>query len=406
MWGDVLYREMARLSAPGASVASFTAAGAVRRGLAAAGFAVEKRGGYGRKRDMTVGHFTGAGANPPISPPARVAVIGAGLAGASAAWHLKRAGCAVTVYERAGAASGASGNDAGLINPKLTARESPHSRYYTSAYSYALGMLADRADAVAARCGTLHLEMDDDKARRFAAYRANLGWEDAHMRYLDAGAASDAAGVSVATPGLFYPDALAAHPREIVRTLLDGVDLRAQDIDAPARVEADVVVLAAGADIARFCDLPIGRVRGQVSRVMPGPDSARVRAALCYGGYFSPVLADGMHVCGATFQPWDDDISVREADHARNIAQALTAIPALGDGMRVAGGRTGFRAASKDRFPVVGAHNGVYLSAAHGSHGMISGLIAGAVLAAHLCGGPMPVARDALAALDPGRFLA
>ncbi|WP_412508529.1 MnmC family methyltransferase, partial [Roseovarius sp. SYSU LYC5161] len=40
-------------TAPGGTAATYTAAGFVRRGLAAAGFDVARRPGYGRKRHMT-----------------------------------------------------------------------------------------------------------------------------------------------------------------------------------------------------------------------------------------------------------------------------------------------------------------------------------------------------------------
>lgn len=61
MWSGTVFANMARLSAPGASLATFTAAGFVRRGLAAAGFEVKKARGYGAKRDMTVGRHAGGG---------------------------------------------------------------------------------------------------------------------------------------------------------------------------------------------------------------------------------------------------------------------------------------------------------------------------------------------------------
>ncbi len=57
MWSETVFREMARMSAPGASFATFTAAGFVRRGLEAAGFTVRKARGYGRKREMLVGTY-------------------------------------------------------------------------------------------------------------------------------------------------------------------------------------------------------------------------------------------------------------------------------------------------------------------------------------------------------------
>ncbi len=53
LWGDALLAEVARRTAPGGTAATYTAAGIVRRGLAAAGFEVLRRPGYGRKRHMT-----------------------------------------------------------------------------------------------------------------------------------------------------------------------------------------------------------------------------------------------------------------------------------------------------------------------------------------------------------------
>ena len=58
MWQTALFEQMARLSHSKTSFATFTSAGAVRRGLAAAGFVVNKRAGFGKKREMIFGHFT------------------------------------------------------------------------------------------------------------------------------------------------------------------------------------------------------------------------------------------------------------------------------------------------------------------------------------------------------------
>ncbi|MBI1418700.1 MAG: tRNA (5-methylaminomethyl-2-thiouridine)(34)-methyltransferase MnmD [Limimaricola sp.] len=53
MWGEGLMAEVARHTAPGGTAATYTAAGHVRRALAAAGFDVARAPGYGRKRHMT-----------------------------------------------------------------------------------------------------------------------------------------------------------------------------------------------------------------------------------------------------------------------------------------------------------------------------------------------------------------
>ncbi len=60
MWSEHLFKQMARLSKPEISTFStFTSAGHVRRGLLAAGFEVQKRPGFGKKREMIYGSFRG-----------------------------------------------------------------------------------------------------------------------------------------------------------------------------------------------------------------------------------------------------------------------------------------------------------------------------------------------------------
>ncbi|MCT8159182.1 tRNA (5-methylaminomethyl-2-thiouridine)(34)-methyltransferase MnmD [Pseudoruegeria sp. SHC-113] len=62
LWEEALMREVARHTAPGGSAATYTAAGFVRRGLAEAGFTVERIPGHGRKRHMTKATLTGPAA--------------------------------------------------------------------------------------------------------------------------------------------------------------------------------------------------------------------------------------------------------------------------------------------------------------------------------------------------------
>lgn len=57
LWSDGLMAEVARHTDPGGSFATYTAAGHVRRALAAAGFTVERRPGFAGKRHMSVGRM-------------------------------------------------------------------------------------------------------------------------------------------------------------------------------------------------------------------------------------------------------------------------------------------------------------------------------------------------------------
>ncbi len=59
MWSETVFSQMARCSATETSFSTFTAAGFVKRGLQSAGFDVQKRNGYGRKRESLYGIFKG-----------------------------------------------------------------------------------------------------------------------------------------------------------------------------------------------------------------------------------------------------------------------------------------------------------------------------------------------------------
>ena len=57
MWSNEVFTHIARLSKTSTTFATFTSAGAVRRGLQAVGFNVQKHAGFGKKREMLSGVF-------------------------------------------------------------------------------------------------------------------------------------------------------------------------------------------------------------------------------------------------------------------------------------------------------------------------------------------------------------
>lgn len=61
LWNEALMAEVASHTNPDGTFATYTAAGFVRRGLQAAGFAVERLKGHGHKRHMTAGRLTDRG---------------------------------------------------------------------------------------------------------------------------------------------------------------------------------------------------------------------------------------------------------------------------------------------------------------------------------------------------------
>ncbi len=61
LWSPELCRSLARLAAPGATLATWSVAGKVRRALSGAGFEVAKRPGFAGKRQMLAGRYRPAG---------------------------------------------------------------------------------------------------------------------------------------------------------------------------------------------------------------------------------------------------------------------------------------------------------------------------------------------------------
>ena len=148
MSNEVLQGVAAR-SAPGARAATFTVAGQVRRGLSAAGFEVRRAPGHGRKRERLEAIFPGQGLDP--ADPGRVAVIGAGIAGASVVRALRRLGVEPVHFEAETPGAGASGNPAGLVTPRLDAGLGPIARLAAQAYLRALDVFPEVPGAVLAR---------------------------------------------------------------------------------------------------------------------------------------------------------------------------------------------------------------------------------------------------------------
>ncbi len=402
MWTDKVLGAMAALSHAGTTFATFTAAGFVKRGLQSAGFTVEKKRGFGPKRDMLAGVFQGEGNRPPIKSrqSGAVTIYGAGLAGCAAAYVLRGYGFDPVLYDPQGIASGASGNDIGIINPRLSSFRTPESNFYTAGYAQTIRAFPFLKAVEYGPCGSLHLITDAERAKKFTRAAENWGWHSDHMRLVEAGEASEIAGVSVSHAALFLPGGAHVSPKALCAAYAKDIPVINREADM---LKGAPVIFASGADIVtRFPDMPLHTVRGQVTFAKANAESQKMRANICYGGYIAPVVG-GLHAVGATFQKWLHNSALRGEDDVDNLAKLAAVLPALGN-LEIAGSRASLRVASKDRFPVAGAVPGGYISAAHGSHGLLSSLLCAHILADHIRGGPCTIGKASLETLSPARF--
>jgi len=424
MWSPEIARELARLAAPGATCATWTVAGSVRNALAQAGFAVEKREGFARKREMLAGSFSGR-ARDAVAPDRRVAIVGAGIAGTSCAERLAARGWAVTLVERrAVPAQEASGNPAGLLRPLINLEDGANARLSRAALGYALRGLSALKGATWRQSGVLQLARDAEQAERFEKIVAAHGFPAEFVRCVDAREAARIAGRAVRGPGWWMPAAGWVAPESLCVSDLRGDRIERRFSSEALRLaptsggwcvegangvllaEAPVVILANAARAGALAPgLPLEAVRGQVSLLADAP--GRTLAV--------PVCGDGMVVplergfcIGSTLQLDDRDAAVRAADHAENLARAESLLPGFTAGADAAGltGHAALRASTPDRLPLVGplGEDSLHVLLGLGTRGLVWAPLCAELLASRLENEPLPVELDLALAVEAGRF--
>ena len=454
MWSRALMARLAALSAPGARAGTFTVAGDVRRALEAAGFVVEKKPGFAGKRERLEARFLGAPAPAPSAHaapsqetsagpgvrvpslglypyaachPKRVAILGAGIAGAACAAALTRRGVEAIVLEAApGLGAGASGNPAGLVMPRFD-RGGALSEVFLASYLYAIAHYD--ALGVLEACGVVQRA----EPKRAAAL-ADLLADPPLPRDWFAAAGDGAA---------LHPRAGLVRPLEAIKAMLASAQLMLEApvetmeragagwvLRAPdqrAMLKADAVVLACGPALSQFAAakfLPLEISYGQIEW---GPGAAPAHA-LSQGAYVAPF--DGGVLFGATFDKTPATASEARARNLEGLARLAPEIAAHVEEAALSS-RAAARATTPDRAPIAGllpdapawtaadlahgrgralegaapAHDGIYVLGGLGARGLTLAPLLGERIAAEICGAPQALSRRALEAIHPARFL-
>ena len=396
MWRPGLYKEMSRLSHAQTTFSTFTSAGDVRRGLQAAGFAVHKASGYGKKREMCFGQLEQQRpyslkapwfSRPEPIETGTAIVVGAGLAGASVAYKLAEAGWKVTVLEeKESVASAASGNLAGTVHPLITADWNLRSQWYLQGFEATLRTLLPWLESKEIQGnlrGMVQLLVTETSLERVKESLIRVGLPEALAVWLTASEASEKIGGQVTAPGLFFPNGGWLNPPSVVKRCLQHESIRVCTSESVNRIEnnsdsesrqawsvvtqskkqsqaleADIVVVATGslnADLNAQLGLPIRPVKGQVSHLEADQQTFPLKYPLTHAGYSSP-CGNGRAVTGATFEAPDLGEVVSLEGHLTNLATANSALPnwinASAESLQ---GRIAFRPTTPDHLPIFGA---------------------------------------------------
>jgi tRNA 5-methylaminomethyl-2-thiouridine biosynthesis bifunctional protein len=408
MWSPALMRSLSRLAAPGATAATWSVASSVRHAFEETGFAVEKRPGFGDKREMLFARFAKPVPQLRIPKTRKASVIGAGLAGAAVCERLCARGWEVTLLERHDApAQEASGNLAGTFHPLVTPDDSIFARLTRAAFLYSTNYWQGLEDLRWDRCGVLQLARDEKEQASQRRSLAALQLPPEYAQYVTREEASAHAGVPLAADGLWFPQGGWIQPRSLVEAQLRACGDRLErryGIEV-ADLPDGIVVLANSSEAPKLQRVPhlrLRKVRGQLTYV-PAESIEAPHVVVLRGGMLLPPV-DGVCVAGATYDIDDEDPRVRADSHASNLARVGHIIGQSLD-VNLSEGRVAFRAVVPDRLPVVGRiEEGRYAAFAYGSRGLVWSALAAELIAAELEGEPLPLEGALVDAMRPGRF--
>ncbi len=436
LWSHSLCKELARLAAPHATLATYTVASNVRETLDAAGFITEKIPGFGRKREMLTGHWP-ARSQPEMRTREKnhAIIVGAGLAGTHCAERLAARGWTVEIIERnASLAEEASGNPSGIMQPILHMGDTLQAQFSRTAFEYAvrhLHALSEEGHAIQwGASGLLQLTQSEIESTRLAQIIKHHALPSDFVRCIDASEAAQLTGVPTVSGGCWFhngawvnPPSLCAanlmrYADRIIRHMEQAATRLERMQDGQWRVlakdnaviaEAPILILANAIDCKNWVQtnqLPLHPVRGQVT-YLPALPGKKLNVSVTGNGYIAPMPTGG-YCIGATFQHDDFDVTPRVTDHVENLARIEALLPGFTEGINpeTLEGRVAWRITTPDRLPVFGAlQTGLYAATGLGARGLLWASLGAELLAAKICGEPWPMEKELATAIDARRFV-
>lgn len=360
---------------------------------------------------------------------ADVIVIGGGIVGAAAAYHLARSGVRVTLVDRADLGQ-ATAAGAGIISPGTSVK--PPAPFFPLAfqavryYPQLLAQLAEDGETETgyAVVGAIFIAVSEEEAARLpvilrqaeerrASGMLNIGetrlvsGQEAKALFPPLAAIHGGLVVSGAArvDGRLLRDALQRGAEKHGATILRGSAEPVRERDRITHVmvdgrthAADAVIVAGGAWSNALGErlgvrIPVSPQRGQILHLeMPGVETGRWPIITGFHSHYLLTWPQSRVVAGAT----------REDDSGYDYRLTAGGVhEALGEALRVAPGlrnatvreiRIGLRPASPDQLPILGAAPGIanlFVATGHGPSGLQLGPYSGAAVADRALGKPV-----------------
>lgn len=466
MWNVQLFEQIAKTCKANATIATFTAAGFVRRALITAGFTMQKRKGYGKKREMLVGEVSRTEIqlkphgqhyrNSASSKNNEVAIIGGGISSACLSLALLKRGYKVTLYCKDNSfAQGASGNQQGTLYPLLNAQHDSLSQFFANSFLFTRNYIEQLQQT---------FPFDYDLSGLLQLYY-NQSATDKLDKILDAQLPNELvhkcspkqtdriAKLDIGLPSLFYPFAGWLSPKQMIESIFQQAQMQGdltvhfnqqlnafsqQDLSwdlhfADKVVNHELLILTTAfntLDFNQSAALPLSAARGQVSHIPTTEHLQDLQVPLCHQGYLTPVN-EQQHCMGASFIRHQTDLQFSQQEQADNKLRLANSINKQWvDKIDIdhQDANVAIRCTTRDHFPYVGAipdypaskifykdiqqmlpagnapfHKNLYMLTGLGSRGLCTAPLLAEMLAAQICREPLPFSKDILEKIQGNR---
>lgn len=395
LWTNALFKRIASLSSPRATIATFTSAGFVRRGLQAQGFEVEKSPGFGEKRERLTGIFKNSlshNTSGQAKLPARksnsnrwaviqsaktdtVAIVGDGIAGASVAYSLARRGITPVLVSPQSDPRKASSLPVAIIAPQLMLEDTLEKWFFYAAFAHAVNHPAYQQAFGQVR-GTKYVPTSPKEIQKFEEILRQFEWGPDWMQpYKN---------------GLVLPRGGTVDPQNIHSALTRNIDHIEGSVERLEKcssgwhlcgpsgetiIEASTVVLATGAKTTEILTAsglyggsqdaqhPSIRLRaGQLECLTASAVQSAGEHTTTFGGFISAAIStehgEAIRTVGSTFDKLSSlptrQIQPSESARQINLDQCSNHTGAKFDTDTVYKSWIGIRATTPDHMPYAG----------------------------------------------------
>ncbi|WP_432481782.1 FAD-dependent 5-carboxymethylaminomethyl-2-thiouridine(34) oxidoreductase MnmC [Moraxella sp. ZY200743] len=426
LWSDELFELIRKLSSPNATIATFTAAGFVRRGLSAVGFDVQKKQGFGRKREMITGKLH---CNDKVMTtfPKHIAIIGAGIAGLCSAWALSKRGIKVSLYDKISPISGASGNPRALFAPKLSLIEQASHHLSTISFLYAVRFYQslNTKDGIYEPLGVVDFLLPTQKSVDKLQALINPYPHDL-IHQIDAIYPNQKIHTFIPKAGLINPAKLAQAVLSEPLISWQQADIKHISCDEKQVVlhgndqtfVADEVVISAGFESHLLHEQLFNprKIRGQISWLSVNTDTfAKLpKNPIKYDGYCAKFTDDGGNyfLMGASFVRNETHTAIMPDEHKFNIDKLTQSLPNIASTLGIGNnaitqqlqGRASIRAQTPDYHPIIGkVSDRIYAMYGMGSKGFTFSPLCGEIIAGMVCDEILPACDHFIKKISPQR---